>query len=308
MPQMNVRQLEVFRAVMHYGGVNAAAKLLHVSQPAVSQSISNLEATCGFKLFDRSQGGMIPTTEAEILIVEVDRVFGGVDRVKRIVEAVRDLRWGSVSIAAFPAMAARFLPAVVSRYCSDHPDVAIRIEGRRSRSLIDWVAAHQVDIGIGLLPAMEPGVASRKLAAVPGVCVIPVNHTLAQKRVIHAQDLAGEPFVSLGREDRSRFGVDKLFDDLGIVRNIRIEAEQSETACSFVACGAGVTVVDPFCIYKYDDREFVVRPFEPRVDFAVWLLTAADQEPHRLAGDLIEYLRSAILALAESGPSPRSAG
>lgn len=303
---MNLKQFEVFRAVMHHGGVTKAAKTLNVSQPAVSQSIASLEAACGFKLFNRARGRAIPTAEAELLVSEIDRTFIGVDRVKRVIEGIRSGRWGALSVAVFPAMGARFLPRIVSGFCETRPEVNMSIESRRSRSLIDWVAAHQVDFGIGLLPAEQPGVRSVQLISLPGVCVLPAGHRLAGKDSIHATDLADEPFISLGREDRSRFGVDKVFDDLGTPRDIRIEAEQSESACSFVAFGVGVSVVDPFSAYDYDNREIVVLPFEPRVDFNVWLLTATDRTLDSLSEEFIGYFRTQVQAFTKRGPQPRS--
>lgn len=302
---MNLKQFEIFRAVMHHGGVTKAANSLHISQPAVSQSIASLETTCGFKLFNRSRGRAIPTPEAELLIAEIDRTFIGIDRVKRVIEGIRHGRWGALTVAVFPAMAARFLPRVARDFCETRPEVRMSIESRRSRSLIDWVNARQVDFGIGLLPAEQPGVSSVQLTSLPGVCVLPVNHRLAGQPSIHATDLADEPFISLGREDRSRFGVDKVFDDTGTPRDIRVEAEQSESACSFVAFGAGVSVVDPFSAYDYDDREIAVRPFEPRVDFNVWLLKAADREVDHLSEAFIDFFQEQVSTLAEMGPQSR---
>ena len=302
---MSLRHLEVFRAVMRHGGVTNAAKVLNVSQPAVSQTISNLEAACSFPLFDRRHGRAVPTAEADILMLEVERIFTGVDRATRVIEGVGSGRWGSLVIAVFPAMAARFLPKVVSQFCAARDDVHVSVEARRSRSLIDWVAASQVDFGIGLLPAEQTAVTSQHLLSLPAVCVLPPWHRLACKQTIHATDLAGEAFISLGREDRSRFGVDKVFDDLGVVRHIRIEAEQSESACTFVACGAGVSIVDPFSAFDFDPAEICVRPFQPQVDFNLWLLTPADKKQLRLVADFLDVFHEEVRELVERGPQPR---
>lgn len=303
---MNVKQLEVFRSVMRTGSATRAAEMLGVSQPAVSQLIKTLETHCGFALFTRIHGRMIPTPEAELLLSEVDRVFVGVDRIEQVVAGIRSCSWGSLTIAAFPAMASRFLPRVLTDYCATRSEVRISVESRRSRTLIDWVAADRVDFGIGLLPGDRPGVISEQLLSLSGVCVLPVGHRLAANKVIHARDLASETFISLGSEDRSRFGVDKVFDDVGVQRRIQIETEQSEAACAFVAHGAGVSVVDPFSVYQFDDREITVKPFEPKVVFNLWALFPTARERKATASDFLQFFRTRVDEFICAGPEARS--
>lgn len=114
---------------------------------------------------------------------------------------------------------------------------------RSSRLLVEWVAAQQVDIGIGLVTLDRVGVRFEPPGSFEGVCVLPPSHRLAAHKVVHARDLHGERFVALGVEDRSRFKVDCAFEGTSIRREILIEAQQSEAACAFVAAGAGVSIV-----------------------------------------------------------------
>ena len=303
--KLNARQLEAFRAVMQSQSITGAAELLNVSQPAVSQAMKALEISCGFTLFERKRGRILPTPEALALMVEIERLFVGINKIARVAEAIRDRNWGRLTIAAFPAMASRFLPKVVAEFCGSRPNVQVTVESRRSRSLIDWVAGSNVDVGIGLLPSDQIGVVNERLHDLPGVCALPVGHPLAGADVVHAADLERQPFISLGRDDRSRFGVDKVFDDLGVVRRIQIETEQSEAACAFVAHGAGVAVVDPFSAYEFDDREIVVKPFRPVVDFKLWALFPAGRTRQGLVEDFMAYFQASIDGFQREGVMPR---
>lgn len=302
---MNARQLETFRVVMRSGSVTRAAEIMRVSQPAVSQLIKTLEMHCGFPLFNRQQGRIFPTPEAEILLAEVERMFVGIDRIAQIAAGLKNRAWGMLTIAVFPAMASRFLPKVVTEYCHGRPEVQISVESRRSRTLIDSVAADKVDMGIGLLPGDHPEVVSEQIYSLAGVCALPLGHPLANTKTINARDLANQRFISLGREDRSRFGVDKVFDDLGIPRQIQIETEQSEAACAFVANGAGVSIVDPFSVYEFDDREISVRPFEPSVEFNLWALFPAGRGRKRLADDFLSFFQKRVDRFNRTGITPR---
>src|SRR5258708_22591989 len=72
---MNARQLEVFRTIVRYRTLTAAAAALHVSQPAVSKVLRHLESQIGYKLFERVRGRLVPTAEAELLFKDADRIF-----------------------------------------------------------------------------------------------------------------------------------------------------------------------------------------------------------------------------------------
>jgi len=79
--QLNLRQIETFRAVMTTGSISGAAKLLFISQPAVSRSLAHMEQRLGFALFERVKGRLYATPEAKKLHREVEAVYRGVQRV-----------------------------------------------------------------------------------------------------------------------------------------------------------------------------------------------------------------------------------
>lgn len=307
---MNVRQIEAFRAVMLAGSVTRAGERLGISQPAVSQLIAQFERECGFKLFERRGGKLAPTREAESLFVEVQRMFVGVGQIARVATALKDQSFGALSIAAFPAIARWVVPDIVWSFCREHPDTRFRIESMRSRSLIDAVAAQHVDIGFSVLPGDRTEVESTHLHRMNGVCILPASHALTRRKVIRARDLEDQPFVSLGPQDRSRFMIDRVFDDLKIRRTLRIEVGQSETAFSFVAANAGIAIVDPFSAANNRDPRVVVRRFEPAVHFDVWLIRSKAAHPFNLIESFLtfalERLNEIVVQLFAEGLARRA--
>ncbi|MGI4811819.1 MAG: LysR substrate-binding domain-containing protein [Janthinobacterium lividum] len=296
---MNVRQLEVFQSVMTAGSLTAAAGLLRVSQPAVSQLIGQLERSCGFKLFTRSGTKMRPTHEAELLFTEVQRMFVGVERVANVAKGLRDQTWGALAIGAVPVLTRRVLPTVVTHFCEKRPDVNFAVQSMRSRSLIDSVAAQQLDVGLSVLPGDRPEVDTIHVCSMRGLCILPPNHRLATQRLIRAEDLEGEAFIGLGPQDSSRFRIDAIFDGAGVKRRIRIEVGQSETACAFVAAGVGVALVDPFSVYNNQPAGFVTRLFEPKLDFDMWLIRKKLARPFALADAFCDDAVKTIRTLAD---------
>lgn len=286
---MNVRQIEAFRAVMTTGSVTRAGERLSISQPAVSQLIAQFERHCGFRLFERQGSKLAPTREAQALFSEVERMFVGVGQIARVATALRDQTWGALSIAAFPAIARRVLPEIIWSFCQSRPDTRFRFESMRSRSLIDAVAAQHVDVGFSILPGDRPEVESTHLHRLRGLCIMPSGHRLAKAASVQAEDLAEADFISLGPQDHSRFMIDRLFEERRISRRLRLEVGQSETAFSFVAAGAGIAIVDPISAYNNTDARITARPFEPAVEFDIWLIRPKAARSFNLIERFVEH-------------------
>ncbi|MBC5767247.1 LysR substrate-binding domain-containing protein [Ramlibacter albus] len=299
MAQTNARQIEAFQAVMATGSVTRASERLNVTQPAVSQLIAQFERQCGFRLFERHGGKLAPTREAHALYAEVERMFLGVRQIMRVAAALRDHSWGVVSIAAFPAIARRVIPDIIWSFCENKPDTRFRIESMRSRGLIDAVATQQVDIGLSVLPGDRPEVESTRIHRLRGLCILPATHRLRKAKAVRPEDLAGEEFISLGPQDHSRFMIDRIFDERKIERRIRIEVGQSETAFTFVGAGAGVAVVDPISVYNNSDERIVARPFEPAVEFDVWLIRPRASHASNLVEGFVAHAMKQLDDLAK---------
>lgn len=288
---MNVRQLQAFRSVMDLGSVTRAAEALRISQPAVSKLIANLGRDCGFELFQRSGNRLIPTAEALSLYREVERIFMGVEHIERHAEAIRDLRSGQIAIAAFPAIATRPLPRLITKFLHTHPDTRFSLVARSGRLLVELVAADRVDLGIGLMLPEHPGVEAHNAGSFEAVCVMSRGHRLAQRKFIRAADLDNEPFISLGSEDQSRFRIDKAFEGSGIRRRITIEAQQSEAACMFASEGAGIAIVDPFSAAEFSSDQLVVKPFRPQVHFDLWLMSPVYRRRSLIVDAFVDLFR-----------------
>ncbi|MEA3100508.1 LysR family transcriptional regulator, partial [Caballeronia mineralivorans] len=107
---MKLRQLEAFRAVMLCATVTRASEMLHISQPATTRLLADLEISLGFPLFKREKKRLHPTAEAQALFEEVQRSLSGMDRIARAADEIRALQRGTLQIVAAPALAHSFLP------------------------------------------------------------------------------------------------------------------------------------------------------------------------------------------------------
>lgn len=278
---MNTRQLEAFHATIATGSVTRAAERLGVSQPAVSKLLRNLSDSCGFELFARSGGRLVATLEGRLIAAEVERMFSGTQRIAQLIEAVRNQEAGQVTIAAPAALATRYLATTLAPMMQLQNELRLTILSRTSPQIAELVAAQQIDIGLSLIPFDHPNVQASAIMRFSMVCVMPADHPLAHNTVVHVEELAGETFIALARDDCSLMTIDRAFQMTGVQKRSRIEVPMSETACAFVAAGAGVSILPPFVGLDYGQDRLVRRPLEPDTTMDLWMLT-----PNRSASSL----------------------
>src|SRR5437868_1521109 len=121
--QINLRQIEAFKAVIENGTVSRAAELLNVSQPAMSKLIAHLEFDTGLKLFDRVKGRLAPTAHAMRLYDEVGRIFAGVRQVENAVDAIRREEQGRLAVGVMPALSGSFIQQATMGFLKHHSKV-----------------------------------------------------------------------------------------------------------------------------------------------------------------------------------------
>jgi Transcriptional regulator len=113
---MNLRQLEILRAVIRHRTTVAAADELALSQPAISNALKAMEAQAGFALFERVNNRLFPTTEAMALYKESDAIFALHAKLENRVRDLRENRTGHLSIVATPPLAYSIIPPALSNF------------------------------------------------------------------------------------------------------------------------------------------------------------------------------------------------
>jgi len=261
-PQINMRHIEAFRAVMLSGSVVGAAKLLNVTQPGVSRTIGLLELRLGYDLFERHGRRLVPTAEAEALYREVEQIYVGIERIGQVALDIRFQRAGALRVATLPALAQWLVPQAISRFLLPRQNVSVFVQSLPSRQIAELVATRQFDIGIVELPLSRTGLAVSPLAPTRTVAVMPPGHRLANKKMISIKDLHEERMVLLSRHSYLRYQIDDAFSVLGAAPNAVIETPNSSMACALVAAGAGVALVSRWTAMPFTKRDLVVVPIK----------------------------------------------
>ncbi|MNK90243.1 HTH-type transcriptional activator CmpR [compost metagenome] len=267
---MNFKQIEAFRAVMVTGSMTTAATQLHTSQPNISRVIAQLERETGFKLFARIAGRLTPTVEAEALFRDVERSFLGLDSLRASARSIREVGVGTLRIGTVPSIAMSVMPQAIARFREQHPDVPIAVHTSDSPTVAKWTANQFCDFGLVSYVVETAGIDSALLRDEPGVCIVPAEHRLARKRVVHAADLDGERFISLTHGDGTRAIVDAAFAPDR--RVLTLETPYAATICTMVEMGLGVSVVNPVVVRSLKLPGVRAIRFEPAIPFESYVL------------------------------------
>src|SRR5690606_38266265 len=260
---MNLKQIEVFRVVMTNGTTARAAEVLHVSQPAISKMIQELERSLGFDLFKRIKGRLQPTQEGQLFFREVEQAFLGLTHLRGAAARIRDYGSGEIRIACLSALSTNVVPRALHAFMKNNPNVAVTFQARMSSNVRDLVASGQFDLGIVADEIDRTGVEVEEFVQFRVAVALPRGHPLEALDVIRPADLAGQPFVALAPEDTTRREAELAFDKAGItVRTVK-ETPYSTTICAMVAAGIGIGLVNPLTAEPYEDHGLTLTPFEP---------------------------------------------
>lgn len=298
------RQLEAFRAFMEAGTVTGAAERMRLSQSAVSKILGGLEYSVGYPLFRREKQRLLPTREAKLLQREVERIFRGLEELGGFVRDLRTLEQGEMHMVSTPALGEVVLPDVLAAFLRRRPGVRAAFQVRHSEVINQFVVDQQTDLGFSMVPFDHPAAISEELFRVPAVCAVPHDHRLARRETIAAEDLRGENFLAFGRDTRMRHLVDAVFEQRQIARQMRVEVYSSLEACSLVARGFGVSIVEPLTAIRVSPGMLAIRPFLPRIDYTFRVMRPRFRDPSLLADAFLEEVRAWVAQMMASGAIP----
>ena len=302
---MTLRQLETIYAIMRAGSITAAARSLHVTQPAVSAVLKHTEQQLGMKLFERIGGRLQPTPEVLSLLPDLEEIFGRIDTLGRTVHEMRDGRTGRLVLATSPTLVNAFLPQAIAALRKATPQLNVVVHSLPTPMAIARVSRREADLGIVYAPIDDAALDAEDLIATEMACVVPVAHPLAARKEIHVRDLAQESLISTG--PRTRLGAlveDACKREGQAPPRIGIEASSSLAACMMVSCGAGIGLVDRSIELSGRFSELAFRPFRPRVKVNIQLIFPRDRPRSRVSMQLARWLKNNLPSPGKKTASP----
>lgn len=289
---MRLRHIEVFQAIRQTGSVSGAARLLHVSQPAVSKVLQHAEQHLGFPLFLRVRGRLQPTAEALELEREVAKVSASLQGVRRLAQGLRARPENRLRIGATPTMALSLLPPVIREWTACYPQSSCELATQHSRELVQGLLMRELDLALTLQQADHPGLQSQALVSGPLMVLAPAGHWPSQRlgTPMALDELAGQPLIGLTLSDPLHMRLEDHLAQVEPPPQVRIAVQTYALARLLVEAGTGLALIDPFTALGADPQLTAQRPLSPPVNVTLYALTRADETPPHTQALLLDRL------------------
>ncbi len=238
---LSFRQLRVFLAVAEHGSVTRAAESMHLTPPAVSMQIKEIESQVGLQLFDRAGRSVSLSTAGEYFTVHARRLLAALRDAENAMGRFKRLEHGLLTVGMV-STAKYFVPRLLALFREEHPRIDVRLVVTANReALLARLETSECDLAVMGRPPRELAARAEAFAAHPLVFVCPPGHELL--RVGHPPLAALEPFPFIVREQGSgtRHAMERYFAEQGFQPHITMEMGSNETIKQAVMAGMGIS-------------------------------------------------------------------
>jgi DNA-binding transcriptional LysR family regulator len=293
---LDVRRLQILRAVVTSGSVTAAAANLGYTPSAISQQVTALEKQAGTALLERVGRGVRPTAAGRLLTEHAATISKHVAEAETALADLRAGRTGRLLVRYFATAGAALVPPALARFRAEHPGVQVDLKLIDPHDPLPEVEQGRADLAIVVRPRerVRGDVHLVHLADDPYRAVLPRAHRLAAQRVIDLADLADEPWV--GSEGTANPCLEIVLDACaaaGFTPNVVVESEDYATAQGFVAAGLGVSLIPRMGLGARHPDLVVRRVAKPEPARAIYAAVRETSLELPALSGLLDALRSA---------------
>jgi DNA-binding transcriptional LysR family regulator len=299
-PSLNLRQIEVFRAVMTTRSTVDAARLLHVSQPGISRMVRHLETRLGVPLFERRKGRLVATPEAASLHAEIERVYRGVQHVQEVAAHLRFGTHSALRVLSSANTALQLVPGTIAELIGRFPHTSVFFEALPTREIVKLLVAEEADLAISSAPLDHPALDVREIGHWTLLCAVPARHALAKVSPLPLASALRERLVVYSPEAPQSPVIEAWLEQYGIVRNVAVEVRSGYAACSMASAGVGVAFVDDLSARAHRGGGVVLVPIPNAPRFPIFSAVNVNRPPSQPGKAFLRMAKARLAALQKS--------
>jgi DNA-binding transcriptional LysR family regulator len=301
---LSTRQLRAFVALADTRSFTRAAAACHLSQPAFSALVKQLEESVGVKLFDRSTRSVELTAEGVEFELSARRLLDDFGAALASIGDRAARRRGRASVALLPSLAADWLPTVLASFHAAYPGIELQVTDVLSEACIESVRSGRSDFALAAIRADTPELTAEPFCSDDFHLVCPADHPLAALATIRPRDVAAHPYIHLSRTSSVRQYLDAATHPQTLPS--LLEVDQLATVSGMIKAGLGVSVVPALTLYQFADPRLVVRPLQwPGLKRHIYLVRRRDQSLSIAAKALHDWLVAHAPVKPQPRPAPR---
>ncbi|MFM1990724.1 MAG: hypothetical protein RJA99_3681 [Pseudomonadota bacterium] len=296
---MNVtfRQLRVFAEVARHGSVQRAAEALHLTAPAVSMTVKDVETQVGLPLFDRSGRKMALSTAGEYFLSYARRLLGTLKDAEDAMARFTRVEQGKLTIGMVSS-AKYFLPRLLAEFHAEHPGIELRLRLGNRDELVAAMSASEIDVSVMGRPPQDWPNRAEPFAAHPHGLIVAPGHPFTSLETVPAAALAREPFLVRETGSGTRAALETFLAAHSLQPVFVMEMNSTEAIKQSVMAGLGVALVSLHTVgLERGLGLIVVPPVEGLPLVRRWHLVAA---AGRLSSPAAEAFRYFVLEHGET--------
>jgi DNA-binding transcriptional LysR family regulator len=242
MKNITLRQLRVLSAVARHTSITKAADELHLTPPAVSMQLKDLERRVGMPLFDRDGRQLTLTTVGEYLLSYTRRALAVLKDAEDAVARLRGLQGGMLTVGLV-STAKYFLPGLLTRFRQDHPGIEVRLRVGNREQLVELMRGNEVDLAIMGRPPKDYATRAEPFAMHPHGLVTAPDHPFTRRDQVPAAALAREGFIVREPGSGTRAALEEYWAHHHLKPQVVMEMSSNETIKQAVMAGMGVSLL-----------------------------------------------------------------
>ncbi len=271
---MRLRHIEVFNAVMLTGSVSGAARLINVTQPAVSRTLQHAEIQLGFALFQRVRGRLAPTAEAQTLYPHIERLFAQLDEVQRLAAGLKSGRasQGQLRVLTVLALSYEVFPRAMHLFRQKYPEVAVVHEALHSPQIVSSLVLQEADVGFVFSAISHPALAQEQIGEQQVMCIVPkgmLGPRQVRSGTVSLAQLAGLPIIALDGRDPLGVTLAHVLREQNAALEPAITVQTYHVALALAHHGVGVAMVEGCTAASADLSKVDVLALEPAIPVTV---------------------------------------
>ena len=236
------RQLEIFACVAKHLNITRASESLHLSQPAVSMQIKQIERLLEMPLLEK-RGKQLFLTEAGTIIKDyAEQILSSQTALEQTLAKLSGAEAGHLKLAV-PETANQFVTLLLAQFCRHHPGISFHLEIHNRKGLLDCINENTIDLVIMGQPPAEMVLLSKPFMKNPLVIIAPPDHVLNNKQGISLRELLKNKFVVREPGSGTRIAMERFFAANGVQLKTAMEMPNNEAIKQAVAAGLGLGII-----------------------------------------------------------------
>lgn len=238
---INYELYRIFYVVATSGSITKAAGELFISQPAVSQSIKQLETQIGGRLFKRTSKGMELTYEGKMIYDYIKQANELIGKAEKKFSQLKELTYGEIKIGASDTITKHYLLKYIKRFIEKYPDISVKVTNRTTGETINLLKSGKVDIGFINVPLEDDFLDITNVVDTEDVFVCNSDWISRYNEPLTPEAIANEPLIMLEKLSNTRRVIDEHFAELGVVLSPMLELGSLDLMLDMAKVGLGIT-------------------------------------------------------------------